>query len=167
MNEPTTMAEALARARVGACSLALGHRIDTWSLLLAGLALIILFWVARQAGTSLTQACLLLSVLASVVQRGLALRVAFDAAIFLDWAQRWRCVSDAGELAEAIAAELLAFDQALAAAGLRTAPGDPLPDMDHRLRGAMSLLGWQLIAFTVQFSVLLIAVLAMSFAPSA
>lgn len=167
MNESANIAEALARARVGAYSLALGHRIDTWSLLLAGLALAALFWAARQPGASLTQACLLLSVLAGAVQKWLALRVAFDAAIFLDWAGRWRCVANAGGSAEIIAAELLAFDQALAAAGLRAELGDPLPDLDRRLRGATRLLARQLIAFAVQFSMLLIAALAMAFVPSA
>lgn len=167
MNEAATMAGAVARARVGASSLALGHRIDAWSLLFTGLALASLVWLARQPGASLTQACLLLSVLAGAVQKGLALRVAFDAAIFLDWAERWRCAADAGESANAMAADLLAFDQALAAAGLRAAAGDPVPDLDCRLRGAMKLLGRQLIAFAVQFTVLLVAALAMSFAPAA
>lgn len=167
MNEAATMAGAVARARVGASSLALGQRIDTWSLLFTGLALASLFWAARQPGASLTQACLLLSVLAGAVQKGLALRVAFDAAIFLDWAERWRCAADAGESANAIAVDLSAFDQALAAAGLRAAPGASLSDLDRRLCGAMKLLGRQLIAFAVQFTVLLLAALVMLFAPAA
>lgn len=167
MNEAANLAGALARARVAASSLALGQRIDAWSLLCTGLALASLFWVARQSGASLTQACLLLSVLAGAAQKGLALRVAFDAAIFLDWAERWRCAADAGESATVMAADLSAFDQALAAAGLRAAPADSLPDLDCRLRGAMKLLGRQLMAFAVQFIVLLVAALAMSFAPAA
>lgn len=166
MNEPATMAGALARARVAASSLALGQRIDAWSLLFTGLALAGLFWGVRQPGASLTQVCLLLSVLVGAVQKGLALRVAFDAAIFLDWAERWRCAADAGQPAKAIAEYLSAFDQALAAAGLRAAAGDPLPDLDRRLRGAMKLLGRQSIAFAVQFTVLVVAALAMSFAPA-
>jgi hypothetical protein len=167
MNEPANLAGAVARARVGASSLALGQRIDAWSLLFTGLALAGLFWAVRQPSASLTQACLLLTVLAGAVQKGLALRVAFDAAIFLDWAERWRCAADAGESAKAIAEDLSAFDQALAAAGLRAAPGDPVPDLDLRLRGAMKLLRRQSIAFAVQFTVLLVAALAIFFAPAA
>lgn len=167
MSESTNLAGSVAQARVGASSLTLGQHIDAWSLLLTGLALAILFWVAPQPGAWLTKICLLLSVLVGIVQKGLALHVAFDAAIFLDWAERWRCSADAGDSANAMTADLLAFDQAVAAAGLRAAPADTVPDLNRRLRGAMKLLGRQLIAFAVQFTILLIAALAMFFVPAA
>jgi hypothetical protein len=150
-------------ARLGANGLALGRRVDVWSLALTVLALAGLLWAAQQAAALLPQACLLLSVLAGGMQKIFALRVAFDAAIFRDWAERWGRAAGAseGSPVSAIAAELLAFDRALSAIGLRAAPGDPLRGLDSRLRGAWRLLRWQLIALAAQFIALIVAVPAM------
>lgn len=158
---------AAARARLGASGLALGGRLDAWSLFLVTLALLGLLWAARQSVTLLSETCMLISVLAGGVQKVLALRVAFDAAIFRGWAERWNLAAAGNDdPVSAIATDLFAFDRALAAIGLRTAADDPVRDLDSRLRGAWRLLRWQLIVFAVQFVALIVAVLAMCLSPS-
>jgi len=146
---------AAVRARVAASALALGRSVDVWSLTLAVLALAGLLW----AVPVLAQACLLVSLLAAGVQKTFALRVAFDAAIFGGWAERWACA--VGDATSAIPADLRAFDEALAATGRRAAPDDSPRDLDSRLRGACQLFGRQLTAFVTQFAAWLVAVLAM------
>lgn len=155
---------AAVRARVAASALALGRSIDLWSLALAVLALAGLLGAAQPAVPLLPQTCLLVSLLAAGVQKILALRVAFDSAIFADWAEHWACA--AGDATSAITADLRAFDRALAATGLRGAPDDSLRDLDSRLRGARKLFGRQLTAFVTQFAACLLAVLAMIWPPA-
>lgn len=154
---------AAARARLAASGLALGRRVDVWSLALTVLALAALLWATQQAVALLPQACLLAAVLAGGMQKIFALRVAFDAAVFCDWAERWdrAALAGDGDPANAIAADLLAFDRALAATGLRAAPGAVLRDLDRRLWGAFKLLRGQLIALAVQFVALIVTVLAL------
>lgn len=166
MADRVDFSAAAARARLGASGLALGGRLDAWSLFLAVLALAGLLWTARQSVTLLPIACMLISVLAGGGQKVLALRVAFDAAIFSDWAERWNLAAVGNDdPVSAIPADLLAFDRALAVIGLRTAADDPVRDLDSRLRGAWRLLRWQLIVFAVQFVALIVAVLAMRLSP--
>lgn len=154
---------AAARARVAACGLALGRQIDIWSLALTVLALAGLLWAAQQSAALLPQACLLVAVLAGGMQKIFALRVAFDAAIFRDWAERWDRVALAGngDPAGALAADLLAFDRALAANGLCAAPGNVVRGLDSRLLGTGRLLRWQLIACAAQFIAMIVVVPAM------
>jgi hypothetical protein len=154
---------AAAAARVAGGGLALGRRVDVWSLALTVLALAGLLWTTQQTAALLPQVCLLAALLAGGMQKVFALRVAFDAAIFRDWAGRWdrAALAGDGDPASAIAADLLAFDRALASTGLRALSDGAVRDLDCRLRGAWKLLRWQLIAFAVQFAVLIVAVTAM------
>lgn len=163
MREPGSFSEMAVRARLGADGLGLGQRVDLWSLVLVTLALIGLVWSGRQSFAWPTTFLLLLSVAAACVQKGLAMRVAFDEAIFRGWAEcRRRNVGEDGRPDDTVVDDLRAFDRGLAAAGLRETDTGSLRDLDSRLRGAMKLLGRQVVAFAVQFVTLLAATLAMS-----
>lgn len=154
---------AIAVARVGyvADALALGRRIDLWSLGLAALALTGLARIACGAMPWPATLLLLVSVLAAGVQKSLALRVAFDEAVFRRWTESWRSAeADASVVAEVVLDDLQAFDRALAAAGLRRAAEGTTQDLDARSRGALRLLRWQLAVFAAQFALLLAAALA-------
>lgn len=149
-------AEATARARVMAAALALGRSLDLWSLALAALALAGLLWLTLPLTTSVG---LLLSVVAGLAQKILALRVAFDAAIFHHWAESWSGGCAEGRDPSALVAELMMLDQALAGCGLAATQNDRVRDLSSRLRGAERLLKWQVLAFTIQFVAVVAAVM--------
>lgn len=156
-----------ARAGLVADGLGLGRRVDLWSLVLVVLALVGLTWAAWLS-LLWPSMLLLLSVLAAGAQKGLALRVAFDEAVFRTWAARWHDSAIGGGDAEGTTVDdLQAFDQGLAVAGLRKQAGGPMRDLDSRLRGATKLFGRQLLAFVLQFATLLASALAVFLQPSA
>lgn len=149
--------EAAARARVMATALALGRSLDLWSLALAALALGGLLWMTLPLTTSTG---LLLSILAGVGQKVFALRVAFDAALFHHWAEKWSSDEVEGRDPNALATDLLVFDRALADCGLATPRGDGVRDLNSRLRGAARLLKRQVLAVAVQFAAVAVAMVA-------
>lgn len=147
------MLQAATKARVAAAGLLVGRGVDHWSLALTVLALAAA-WVMPPAGL-LPQLLLLLVIVAGAAEKFFALRVAFDASLFAQWAESWQQAAEPGR-AEA---DLAAFDQALAACGLR-ANGGEVRELDLRLVGAFGLLRWQLALFAVQFVAWLAALLA-------
>lgn len=149
--------EAAARARVMATALALGRSLDLWSLALAALALAGLLWLTLPLTTSIG---LLLSILAGVGQKVFALRIAFDAALFHHWAEAWNSNGAEGRDPNALATDLMVFDRALADCGLATPRGDVVRDLHSRLRGAARLLRRQVLALTIQFVAMVIAIVA-------
>ena len=165
MNDALDRAQAAAQARVAACGLALGRSIDTWSLVFAALALVGSVWAALQR-MPLPEVWFLASLVAAAVQKYLALRVAFDEALFRDWAERWNSALATGNAKLAptsVAADLMEFDQALAVSGLRPVHANSVRDLECRLRGARKLLGRQLLAFGMQFAACIAAILAWHF----
>lgn len=163
MPESADRDHAATRARAVASGLALGRSVDTWSLVLTALALACALELALQAA-SLPLACLLVVAVAGGLQKALALRVAFDAALFRAWAERWS-VAAAGDArpgaVTAIQADLLALDQALAAMGLRRDQSDSVRDLDSRVDGARKLFGRQLMALAIQVAGWIFAILAL------
>ena len=150
MAEPAPVAT---QARVAAAGLQLGRGIDVWSLALTILALAILW--AVPPGDLLPQLLLLLVIVAGGVEKVLALRVAFDAALFAHWAEAWAAGAEPAE----VRSELAAFDAALAACGLRAQPAE-VRALDRRLSGAFRLLRQQSAALATQLVAWLAAVLA-------
>lgn len=154
---------AAARARVVASGLALGRSVDAWSLVLTALALVCALGLVLQAA-SLPMACLLVVAVAGAVQKVLALRVAFDEALFRAWAERWGVAAagnDRAQAAIAIRSDLLALDQALAAMGLRRGQPDSVRDLDSRIDGARKLFARQLMALATQVAAWILAILAL------
>lgn len=165
MRDPGCVSEMAMRVGLMANGLGLGRRVDLWSLVLATLALVGLVWSMRQSLLWPT-VLLLLSVLVAGVQKVLALRVAFDEAVFRSWAERWQRVAIGdGGASNPVADDLLAFDRALVVLGLRGSAGDPR-ELDDRLRGAAKLLARQLMAFGLQFAVLLVTALVVFMMPA-
>lgn len=156
MPESLDLATAAGHARVMSSALALGGRIDLWSLLLAVFALAILLWLSLPLGVEL---CLLLSLLAAAAQKFLALRVALDEKLFSHWAEAWQRAATMADKAASLEADLSMLDQSLAACGLRAPPGETVRDLDSRLSGAGKLLRRQVTVFVLQFLALLLAVL--------
>jgi hypothetical protein len=157
MHEPINFAEAAARARVMATALALGRSLDLWSLALVMLALAGLLWVTLPLTTSIA---LLVSILAGFMQKLLALRVAFDAALFRHWAEAWSRDATQGREPTALDADLRIFDQALAACGLGKIRDGAVRDLRSRLRGVVRLLRRQALALAIQFAAIGIAMVA-------
>ncbi len=167
MREPDSVGEMAAQAGLMSLGLGLGRRVDLWSLALTVSALVGLAWSARQSLPGPTM-LLLVSVLAAAMQKVLALRVAFDEAVLRSWAESWQRNALGGGLTEtSVLAELQAFDRRLVALGVLKQVIEPPRDWDGRMRGAVKLLGRQLMAFVLQFAALLIAVLAVLLPPSA
>lgn len=139
------------RACLAADGLALGRSIDTASLAFTAIAFAAALWL----DTSLAVRVLLISaVMAGLAQKVFALRVAFDRAIFCDWAQRWEkldSVSSANDLA--------AFDSALADVGVRRPGARGERPLDERIHGAMKLLTYQAGLFIIQSLTLLAAII--------
>ena len=150
-------AEAAARARVMATALALGRSLDLWSLALAVLALAGLLWLTLPLTARIG---LLLSILAGVVQKIFALRVAFDAALFHHWAEKWSSDGVEGRDPNALVTDLMVFDRSLADCGLATPRGDGVRDLNSRLRGAARLLKRQVVAVAIQFAAVAVAMVA-------
>jgi hypothetical protein len=146
------LVDAAASARLGAAGLALGRSIDLWSLALTVLALACLSWTPFHPLMILPQVFLMLSVLAGGLQKILALRVAFDEAIFRQWASIWNRTTEPDSAINDQLASLAEFDRALANCGLRVAPEGVPRNLDSRLRGAMKLFRWQMFTFVMQFS---------------
>lgn len=157
MLDSFNLAEAAARARVMATALALGRSLDLWSLALAALALAGLLWLTLPLTASVG---LLLSILAGVGHKIFALRVAFDAALFHHWAEKWSCDGAEGRDPNALATDLMVFDRALADCGLATPGGDVVRDLNSRLRGAARLLKLQVLAVAIQFAAVAVAMVA-------
>lgn len=157
MLDSPNFAEAAARARVMATALALGRSLDLWSLALAALTLAGLLWLTLPLTTGIG---LLLSILAGIGQKIFALRVAFDAALFHHWAEKWSIDGAEGRDPNALAPDLMVFDRALADCGLATPRGDGVRDLNSRLRGAARLLKRQVLALAMQFVAMVIAMVA-------
>lgn len=157
MSEQLTPAgKAAAEAEITAAMLSLGRTLERGSLLLTAVALLALIigplaLLARQG--------LFLAVLAGLCSHWFALRTAFDQPLFAAWARRW------WEPGADIAADLRAFDAALAASGLRPDTAGPSRPLAARIAGARGLLRRQ--GFCCAFQVLgcLVAVLAITFIP--
>lgn len=163
MTESADRDGAATRARVAASGLALGRSVDMWSLVLTALALACALGLALQAA-SVPLTCLLVVVAAGGVQKAFALRVAFDEALFREWAERWSVAAaadDRAQAATAIRSDLLALDQALAAMGLRRGQPDSVRDLDSRIDGARKLFGRQLMALATQAAAWILAILAL------
>lgn len=131
--------------------------------MLTGLALAGAFGLAFQA-VRIPLICLLASVAAGGAQKAFALRVAFDAAQFNSWAERWTVNAVSGDAAVAdtsIRSDLLAFDQALAAMGVRRAGGGSVRELDSRIDGARKLFGLQLMAIGAQAVAWILAILTL------
>jgi hypothetical protein len=113
---------------------------------------------------------LALSLIAAVCQFVFALRVAFDARIFADWANRWGQRPALGNdgLKEEMETDLARFDNSLAALlSARTQSVDreegaivarPARPLENRLQGAARLLKKQLSCFAVQILCLTLAI---------
>lgn len=153
MSESSGFAAAASRARTMAAALALGRGLDRWSLALVALALAGLLWAPLPL---LSVICLLLSLLAGGVQKFYALRVAFDAALFRHWGETWAAATQERDPA-ALAADLAAFDQALAACGLRAPAECAVRDLDDRLSGARKLFVRQALVLAMQFAMMVVA----------
>ncbi len=157
MHEPLNFAEAASRARVMAAALSMGRSLDLWSLALVMLALAGFLWVPLPVSSSIS---LLVCIVAGGMQKILALRVAFDAALFRHWAKTWSSDAAQGRDPNALATDLIVFDQALADCGLGTPRGDVVRDLHSRLRGAARLLRRQALALAIQFVAMVIAMVA-------
>lgn len=148
--EPSPHHDVAVRTRLAAHWLALGQGIDAASLAFTVLAAAALLWLEAAPAVRLA---LVAVVLAGLAEKFFALRVAFDRAIFSDWARRW-------EKTDAISAanDLAAFDAALAAVGrCRGDPGGRC--VEGRIRGAMKLLRRQAGLFIIQAAAILAAVI--------
>lgn len=152
MAEPMVL-QAATKARVAAAGLLVGRGIDHWSLALTVLALAAA-WVMPPTEL-LPQLLLLLVIVAGGAEKLFALRVAFDASLFAQWAESWQQAAEPGT----IEADLAALDQALAACGLRANAGE-VRELDRRLVGAFSLLRRQFALLALQFVAWLAALLA-------
>lgn len=158
MMEPPGLAGAASRARTMAAALALGRGLDLWSLALAALAVAGLLGLALPLSSAI---CLLVSLSAGGVQKIYALRAAFDAALFRHWAETWSSAAIQGRDPVELTADLAAFDQALAACGLRAPADGATRDLDSRLRGAGKLLRRQALALAIQFAAMIVALVVM------
>jgi hypothetical protein len=152
-------AAAGSRARVMAAALDLGRSLDLWSLTLAALSLLSLLWMGLAPASTI---CLLLSLAAGAAQKLFALRTAFDAALFRQWAETAH-----GPVPTSLAADLAALDRTLAICGLRAQQGGALRDLDSRLGGAWKLLKTQALAFAIQFAAMIVAAAAARLLPAA
>lgn len=158
MNEPISFGDASARAQTIANALALGRSLDLWSLILAALALAGLLGVSLPVSSTI---CLLVSVVAGSAQKIYALRVAFDEALFRQWAETWRNAANQGPAPAQLTADLAAFDQALAACSLRAPYGGAPRNLNSRLHGAGKLLRRQVLALAMQIAAMIGAMVAL------
>lgn len=149
----STVFQSATKARVAAAGLLVGRGIDHWSLALTVLALAAA-WVMPPSEL-LPQLLLLLVIVAGSAEKLFALRVAFDASLFAQWAESWKHTADPGRTE----ADLAALDVALAACGLRANSGE-VRDLDRRLVGAFGLLRRQFVLLAIQFVAWLAALLA-------
>jgi hypothetical protein len=154
MIESSHFATAAPRARVMAAALALGHRLDLWSLMLVTVALASVLALPLPLTPKIF---LLISILAGGAQKIIALRVAFDARLFCDWTQCWTRATAQRPASPGPEADLAALDQVLATCGLRAPASGPLRDLDSRLRGAWQLLRQQVLIWAIQFVAVLAA----------
>lgn len=137
---------------VAAESLGLGRRIDLWSL---ALLLVAIGTLAISPGVlaSFSSSCMLVSVLAGVVQKYFSLRVALDAALFRRLADlEFRDASGPDD------ETLAALDAALAECGLIKPAAGSTRDLASRCQGAMRLLYAQAMCMAVQVVALVAAV---------
>lgn len=151
----TPVGNAAAEAEVAAALLSLGRTLERGSLLLTAVALLALIIAPL---TLLSRQGLFLAVLAGLASHWFALRTAFDQPLFAAWARRWR------EPGADIAADLSAFDAALAASGLRPGTAGPSRPLAARIAGARDLLRRQgfCCAFQVLGCLLAIATIAIT-----
>lgn len=159
-----TLTAAAAQAQVMACALAAGRRIDRWSLALAAVALLGLVLAATPLPLS-ARLCLLASLLAAGMQQILALRLAFDEIVFQKWAEKWAGAAVLGSESCGYVEDLAAFDQGLAACGLRAPSSGVVRDMDNRVKGAMGLLKKLVLAFALQVVATVSAAVLISLMP--
>lgn len=158
------------RSRTMAAALSLGKQVDRWSLLAGAAALLPLLLQPLQTRPPIVTVLLALSLIAAIFQFVLALRVAFDAHIFADWAYRWSQRPTLGNdgCKEGMEADLARFDDSLKTlfsacsrpAGRRTSAIDdgPARPLENRLQGAARLLKRQLTCFAVQLLCLVPAI---------
>ena len=128
---PVPTPEAAAQAENAVACLALGQSLERLSLALTVVALLALAIAPLPLAPRLA---LCLAAAAGLVAQYYALRTAFDRPVFAAWARRWR---DSGADP---AADLAAFDAALAAAGLGPSPAGPIRSLADRLAGVRRLL---------------------------
>lgn len=144
--------DAATLAGVTGAALDRGRAIDAWSLALTlaavgGGAL----WTP-EGRTAWSTGSFAACVIGGLVQRYYAARVAFDAALFQSWGRRIDVPSGIDFQTEALAAT----DRALAELRLRKNEG-PTRDLTARSRGAVRLLGRQILCLFLQFAALLAA----------
>lgn len=159
-----------ARSRTMAAALSLGKQVDRWSLLAGAAALLPLLLQPWSTRPPIVTVLLALSLIAAIFQFVLALRVAFDAHIFAEWAYRWSQGASLvdKEHKEEMEADLARFDDSLKIlfsarsqpAGWRTSVinDGPARPLENRLQGAARLLKRQLFCFAVQLLCLVLAV---------
>lgn len=151
--------ELVSRVMVVADGMALGRRVDLWSLILSAIA----FAGVLMPVGGLDLVCsflLLLSVVAASIQKIYALRVAFDESILRRWAVDWR----AGGVHTTFVDDMSRFDRTLTELGLRNdRPGAlrTTRTIEDRLQGAQRILMRQLVLFAVQLA-LILAVMALA-----
>lgn len=131
---------AATQAGLAAALMGLGRQLDGASRVLSACALIAL---VLKTGTPAVWCALLLVIIAGVAELGYALRCAFDAPLFADWARRWQA-AEAQPLSD-----LAAFDLALAESRLRAAPPNTRP-LEERIAGARRLLRRQAQCLALQ-----------------
>lgn len=135
--------EAAAQAVVAAALLGLGRSLERCSLLLTVVAFVALVAVPL---APLPRLGLCLAVTAGLAAQFFALRTAFDQPLFAAWAYRWRTAEAEPE------DDLIAFDSALTAAGLRPTATGPLRPLIERIAGARRLLRRQGLCCIVQIA---------------
>lgn len=148
--------EAAAQAAIAAAFLALGRSLERCSQLLTAAALVALVVAPLATPARLG---LYLAVAAGLAAQFFALRTAFDRPLFAAWADRWQ------KPAADPTGDLMAFDAALAAAGLRPAATGSLRSLADRIDGARRLLRRQGLCCIVQVVAWLATLLAVALTP--
>ncbi|MES2115815.1 MAG: phosphatase PAP2/dual specificity phosphatase family protein [Pseudomonadota bacterium] len=144
-----SMATAAERARIIAAGLATGRSLDRWSLA-SMLAVLLLLGILPGPSSLLATGCFVLSILAAGAQKIVGLGVAFDEALFRDWAGIWS--ARAAQIGDetTIAQDMAALDQTLVACELLPAQGDAVRGLTSRLQGALGMLKMQALALAIQ-----------------
>jgi hypothetical protein len=142
------------QAAVTAAALDGGRAIDAWSLVLALAAVGGMLWTTESRAATST-VCFGACIFAGLAQRYYAARVAFDATLFKRWSQTIESPAGSDSCLEL----LEATDSALANLGLRINRDEPTRDLATRSRGALRLLGRQIMYLVAQFATLLVALM--------
>jgi hypothetical protein len=154
MNTQPDLTVTAARAGITAAALDLGKSVDRWSLALMIVALLSLLWLPLSLSVRLA---IVLSIMAALVQKIFAMRVAFDQSLFKSWADKWNADARAGREMATHLADMAALDRALTESGL-VAKMEEMRDLNSRSQGAMRLLKKQLGVFAFQLLAIGVAV---------